>query len=535
MPRSLATALLAVALVLVPLPLVGCGGGDGSGAPAAVNDAGPAPQGGDPDGASPPSPPGADGGSSPDAAPPAAWFPAPLPSVAGWLGAHVPGPSAVTDARPLVVVLAAGTNNSIHTADLKPASSSNPDSHDLPWWDGGASGFQAGLLAIAAMRGAGWGPCDLQSSRIHFVTWGYGDDTSGADFYYRAPDDVGADLFLVHSLGGANAAIGGPLNGGLPAYTAVSLDNDAHALAGAIDSYAAVLGARPQVVLVAHSWGAAYASYFVDRYYSKEASPAYDLDAALLAATPSNVLTRPGAFGLLAGPCPEYLDYTLLTTSCNVRDCVTISPSPTHAAFCDLGDHADALRSTPTYSFERPDDPIPPANASTIAAAWQAWQNQYPGINGHDYVIRSNDGYAVDHAWAWDTGESSTCAASQLAPRDFVHGSKQARFVGMYGIDTLDLSCSIGQGTGLYFDGSCNAANRIDTSSVGVSLDATCGSTVPGVVSDNCILGTAIDPVTGQPSLAQTDTCFVTSKPYDTPSPTSDMRAAAGFVSCQVP
>jgi hypothetical protein len=525
-------APLLLALTLAP---GGCGD---AGAPAAARDGG---GGAAADAPAPPDAPAADAApadAGPDASPPAPE----LPEVAAWLGAHVPPPAAVTADDPLVVVVAAGTSNRIADADLHPASTSSdpvngaPDTGGLPWWNGGDSGFQAGHLAIAALLAAGWQPCEVSSPRVRFLIWGYGSNTAGLDFYYRAPADVGTDLARVHSLGGSNMAVDGPFNGGLPAFSAVALDADAHALADALEAWAAARPHRPRVVAVAHSWGAAYASYFVHHYHALAASPSYDLVAAVLAAAPRQVLTRPLVFGLDA--CPPHLDEGAsgLTLTCSVHTCLTGAAPGAHRAFCVLGDFAGSLRGVPAYTLERPDDPIPPADPTTVAGAIQSALGAYPGINGHDYLIRANDGWDAADAWTWDTAASATCDPGALAPVQLVTGAGASRFVGVHGIDTARVSCAIGYGTRLVYMGACTDPFRRDDGDVGVTTAPACAAPQAGAHSDVCLLGTRIDPVDGAPAPAAGDACFVTATaggpPLLTPPAMGNRRAAAGFVGC---
>ena len=464
-----------------------------------------------------------------------------LGDVAAWMASHVPAPTGFSKSDPLLVVVAAGTNNRIASSDLHPAETSTdpvqsgPDTGGLPWWGPGDSGFQAGNIAIGALQAAGWGPCDINSGSVQFVLWGYGDDTKGIDFYYRGPQDVGVDLFRVHSVGGSNMAIDGPLNNGLPAHTAVAVDEDARSLADAIESFAAGMTVSPRVLVVAHSWGAAYAGYYIDQLYSRADSPPYQLLAGVLAASPSKVLTHPLAFGTDACPPDLNAGSSPLSLTCDLRTCLTLAPSPTHRAFCTMEGKSGALRSTPVYSFERPDDPIPPADPSTLVQAYQSATGVYPGINGHDYIIRTNDSYDLLDGYAFDASNGGVCAASDLSPRQFVTGGGPMRFLGIHGIHTERSSCLIGYDSRLVYLGRCDDASRRDTGNVGVSQDAMCGTVRPGQQSDVCILDRKIAK-DGSPAPFSSEACFVTGTSGGTAllsNPAqANARASAGFVAC---
>jgi hypothetical protein len=230
----------------------------------------------------------------------------------------------------------------------------------------------------------------------------------------------------------------------------------------------------------------------------------------------------------LGGPPHLDEDAGNVTLTCETRTCLTGTPAGTHRAFCALGEHADALRATPAYAFERPDDPIPPADPATVAGAIQAAQGAYPGINGHDYLIRANDGYAVADGFTWDASASAACAPAALAARQLVTGAGATRFLGVHGVDTEAVSCLIGYGTRLVYAGACTDPSRRDDGAVGVSFDAACAAPAAGVQSDVCLLGRTLDPASGASAAAARDACFVTATaggpPLLTPPPQGNRR-----------
>jgi len=467
-------------------------------------------------------------------------LPPELGAVRDWLRRSMPSPAEIEAGTPLLVVLAAGTNNHIRALDLQsPAASTDPiegdpDTAGLPWWSSTGSDFQAGQLALAALQRAGWAPCQINSTRVRFVLWGFGTDTAGLDFYLRAAPDVGTDLSRVHSLGGDNAALDGVLRNNLPAYTARSLDTDARALMVALEAYAKNFSPRPQVVIAAHSWGAAYAGYFLEQTYATAAAPSFTVRAAILAAAPRQVLTHPLEFDGAA--CPPGTETHPLRVACSVPDCIERDPAHALRSLCVLGAHADTLRSTPVYSLERPDDPLPATDPDLLVGAWNLWRGTYPGIAGHDYLIRDNAPYDRISGYSWDASAGAACDPAALQPVACVRAAGPVQFRGIYGVDTLQLTCAIGFETGLYYASSCDDANRT-TAHFGIATDDTCGATLPGVHAGICLVGTDIDPASGVPVADDHDTCFVTSTQEApalvTPATSSNRRVAAGFVNCR--
>lgn len=458
-----------------------------------------------------------------------------LGDVRDWLQRHVPGPAAFTSEDPLWVVIASGTGTRIRAVDLQPASTSAdpiggaPDTRGLSWYDG-QGGIQALHLAIAAMQAAGWTPCAINSAKARFLLWGFGAEHRGVDFYYRAAEEIGTDLFKVHSLGGENAAIDGPLKDNLPAYTARSLDTDANALHQALEAHAAGSSKPPRAFLVGHSWGAAYAAYTLTHAYTVEPSPAYSMVAAILAASPIKVATRP--FEFTPGGCPEDLQDLPgggLPLTCGVPGC---RASPGTRATCALRG-PDSLREVPTYSIDRPDDPIPPCDPGTIGSGWQQSQGSYPGIAGHDYLVRENGSFEARSAWMWGGGGS--CAPGAVEQVQLVVGGGEQRFVGLFGIDSLRVSCGIGYGTRLHYPGSCRDDSAV-RSGQGVAWDGACASTAAGTHDAVCVHVKVVDPEHGTVAAGAQDACFVTTSHDATAllaNPGSvSRRASAGFVSC---
>lgn len=462
-----------------------------------------------------------------------------LGPVRDWLQRSAPAPAEVADSTPLLVVLAAGTNNRIRALDLRSPTASadpiggDPDTAGLPWWSSSGSDFQAGQLAIASLLRAGWSPCEINSRHVRFVLWGFGADTAGLDFYLRAAPDVGTDLRRVHSLGGDNAALDGVLRNNLPAYTARSLDTDARALAAALEAYAGTFSARPQVMIAAHSWGAAYAGYFLEQVYSTALAPAFSVRSAILAAAPRQVLTHPLEFDGAA--CPPATSANPLRVACSVPSCIERDPTHALRSWCSLGAVPTSLRTVPVYSLERPDDPLPATDPDLLVGAWNLWRGNYPAIAGHDYLIRDNAPYDRLAGYTWDASNGASCDPAALQRVACVRGGGPVQFRGIYGVDTLQLTCAIGFDTRLYYAGSCDDASRA-VAQFGIAADDACTATLPGVHAGICLVGTDIDPASGRPVAGDRNTCFVTATAgapaLGTPAAISNDRAAAGFVNC---
>lgn len=339
---------------------------------------------------------------------------------------------ALAKTNPLLVAIGAGTSNTID-GDVQACA-------DGPMCI--RRRFEGTELAYAALRTAGYTDEEIADRRrVRFVMWGFGNTGKDKDLVFHTNGAGDAKPFVVHNLGGENAAMRGPDGApaanpvpfaGTFAYTKQHADDDANRMRDAVEAYAKTApGFGDHTLIVGHSWGAAFTTVM-----ALEKSHAFHIDLAMTVAMPKvaadlNALV-PCSASLLTGNCPN------ITPKLDLEQGFYVGPG-----------------AMPLYRIDRPDDPV--ANARDFKSTMAMVNDVRDGMfAGHDYVIRKA---TPAPAKAQCTRTYQQCAPGGIAcstkHETVAYFSKKPSptYVGMYGIDSFHIECTIG---GAIFEYRCD-------------------------------------------------------------------------------